>query len=247
MTNPHESSAPLSYRLTQQVYRTRLDAGGTAARHTSAMVLVNPHGDDQRTLVSAPKAEATVIAIDVSGSMDEAYTGATNKLAAAKAAAVTFVVTKASMSPGDHIGLVSFDDQARVVLPCKPLREHRKDLIRAVQGLQIGGGTDIAAPLIKARAMLATMSLNLQRRVVAVTDGHGGQPLDIAREMQNEGIVIDVIGIGDTPDRVNESLLRRVASVVDGQSRYVFIRDLRALVQHTSSISRQVSDRTVTP
>ncbi len=247
MCSFEDSFVSLTRRLTQQVHRTRLDGSGAGARHTSAMVLVDLHGDDQRTLVSAPKAEATVIAIDVSSSMSEAYRGAKDKLAAAKAAAITFVVTKASMSPEDHLGLVSFDDQARVVLPCQALREHRKDLIRAVQELQIGGGTDIAAPLIEARVMLAATSPDLQPRVALITDGHGGEPLDIAREMQNEGIVLDVIGIGDTPDRVNEPLLRKVASVVDGQSRYIFIRDMRSLLEHTSSISRHVSDRTVKP
>lgn len=233
----------LTRPLTQQVFRTQ------ASSSPSALVLRETHHDDQRTLRTSdqPSAEATVIAIDVSGSMDEPYTGAANKLAAAEAAAITFIVTKASISSGDHIGLVSFDEHASELCPCRPVTEHRKDLIRTVQGLRIGGGTDIAAPLNQARAMLAFAPAHMQRRIVLITDGHGGQPLEIARGMQNEGVVVDVIGIGDTPDRVNESLLRRVASVVDGQSRYVFIRDLRALVQHTTSISRRVTRKAVMP
>lgn len=235
---PSENSfVSLTRRLTQQVHRTIVNPspdGRTRAPHSTALATL--------PRAAAPRAlEASVLAIDVSGSMEEPYAGASNKLAAAQAAAITYIVTKASSATGDLIGLLSFDEHAQAIVECGPISHSRKELIRAVQSLTIGGGTDIEAPLLAAGEMLSRTPSSHTPRHVLITDGHGGTPMEAATELQRSGVIIDVIGIGDTPDRVNESLLRRVASVVDGQSRYVFIRDLRSLIQHTNSISRQVN------
>jgi hypothetical protein len=52
-----------------------------------------------------------------------------------------------------------------------------------------------------------------------------------------------VVGVGAAPTDVNESLLRSVASVVDGEVRYRFIKDSRTLVQHYTALATKTRGR----
>ena len=57
------------------------------------------------------------------------------------------------------------------------------------------------------------------RGIILLTDGHGGHPLRTADDLKSRGVVIDVIGIGPSPSAVDEKLLKKVASVIEGESR----------------------------
>lgn len=57
----------------------------------------------------------------------------------------------------------------------------------------------------------------------------------------NGTVVIDVVGIGPAATEVNEELLREVASVVQGQARYRFIRDSRTLVAHYTQLASKTA------
>ena len=81
------------------------------------------------------------------------------------------------------------------------------------------------------------------RRIVLLTDGEGGDPLAMADELKSRGVVIDCIGIGPEPSKVNESLLRQVASVIQGQCRYRFIKDSRTLIQHYTMLAGKTAVR----
>jgi Ca-activated chloride channel homolog len=85
--------------------------------------------------VAVPKKEGTIIlAIDRSGSMLATDVSPT-RMAAARAAATTFVK---GLPKGFKVGLVSFSDQADVVLP--PTADHDQ-AIRALKTLQADNGT----------------------------------------------------------------------------------------------------------
>lgn len=77
------------------------------------------------------------------------------------------------------------------------------------------------------------------RRIVLLTDGHGGEPLRTAEDLKSRGVVIDVIGVGSNPSRVDEKLLRKVASVIEGETRYRFIKDQQTLVGHYTQLANK--------
>ena len=85
--------------------------------------------------VAVPRKEGTVIlAIDRSGSMLATDVTPT-RMAAARAAAATFIK---GLPKGFKVGLVSFSDQADVVLP--PTADHEA-AVRALNRLQADNGT----------------------------------------------------------------------------------------------------------
>ena len=85
--------------------------------------------------IAVPRKEGTVIlAIDRSGSMLATDVSPT-RMAAARAAATTFVK---GLPEGFKVGLVSFSDQADVVLP--PTRDHER-AVQALTTLQADNGT----------------------------------------------------------------------------------------------------------
>ncbi|MFC1805372.1 VWA domain-containing protein [Planctomycetota bacterium] len=174
--------------------------------------------------------EYTVCVIDKSGSMQGPYDASLQKLDAAKRANIAMVLEKATIDPDDQIGIVAFDSRAEVLLPLSPLRSHRQQIIQTIQAIQIRGGTDINSGLKAARGMLDRLPSSVVGRIILLTDGHGGHPIRTARKLKDNGVVIDVIGVGDHPTNVDEKLLKKVASVVQGELKYRFIKDMHTLV-----------------
>lgn len=187
--------------------------------------------------------EMLAIANDVSGSMRGSYTHAQNKMQAAAHASATMVREKAAVDPLDEIGLVAFADHAWVVEQLRPVGANQVQLINAVQNTSSGGGTDIDAGLRAADGILQWHRQGVVRRIVLLTDGHGGDPRGTAASLKSRGVVIDCIGVGENPSGVDEPLLRQVASVVQGQVRYRFIKDSRALAQHYTMLAGKTQVR----
>ncbi len=185
--------------------------------------------------------EHVVLALDISSSMSEPYDNRMDKHTASQRAAVTLVVHKAQLDANDHVGLVSFNSQAQIVVrPC-PLVTHKQQIIEGIQSLSSGGGTDIHKGVKSAGDAFAWQDPNVVRRIVLLTDGHGGHPLRTADELKGRGVIIDVTGIGPDPSAVDEKLLRKVASVVQGEVRYRFIKDSQTLVDEYRGISEKTA------
>ncbi len=185
--------------------------------------------------------ELTVFVEDVSGSMGGAYDHRLNKLQAAQRAAASMVINKARLDDQDEIGLVSFNHCASMLLPICLIASRRTDIIKAIQSLEVSGGTDINEGLTAARDMFDWHRHDVVRRIVLLTDGHGGDPLHTADELKNRGVVIDVVGVGTTPTNVDERLLRAVASVIEGETRYRFIKDSQTLVEHYTQLANKTA------
>jgi Ca-activated chloride channel family protein len=153
---------------------------------------------------------------------------------------VAHATTCAKERPGDRIALVSFSEKARVVLPLTPVTRSRT-ILKAFRRLNLDGGTDLAQGL-KAAATLFENQPRTQRRrhVVMLTDGFGGEPLQIAARLKEKlGVVIDVVGIGGSRSAVNEDLLREVATTdPDGFCHYRFIKDPQALSEHYKQLAQ---------
>ena len=82
------------------------------------------------------------------------------------------------------------------------------------------------------------------KRIIMLTDGehnHDVSPLRIASRLKKAGVIIDCIGIGGSPEDVDESLLRQISSRnTDGSVRYCFIGDQRQLLRKYQSLARHI-------
>ena len=88
------------------------------------------------------------------------------------------------------------------------------------------------------------MDLNGDRRIIMLTDGEhnqGGSPVEIASRLKNAGVVIDCIGIGGSPEDVDEELLKQIASRnPDGSVRYCFIGDQSQLLRKYQTLAHHI-------
>lgn len=187
--------------------------------------------------------ELTKFLLDVSGSMDSSFNARQTKLQAAQEAATTMVVNKARLDDQDEIGLVSFDHHARVVLPLCPIASHKRQIIEAIQSLHIQGGTDINVGLEVARDAFEWDRKGVVRRIILLTDGKGGDPMETADDLKKRGVVMDIVGVGRTPRAVDEVLLRQIASVIEGEVRYRFISDRGKLLTHYTDLANKTHVR----
>jgi Mg-chelatase subunit ChlD len=187
----------------------------------------------------APSAQRELVFLidDVSGSMAESCEGNLTKLEAVQQANVAMIAQKARLDPNDEMGLIAFDHAAQVVFSMTPLAQGKVQLIRAVQELHIQGGTDLNQGLKAARESFAWPRPAVVRRIVLLTDGQGGDPLHTAKELKDSGVVIDVVGVGPDPAQIDEPLLKKVASLVQGQLHYRFIKDSRTLTSHYTALA----------
>jgi len=103
-------------------------------------------------------------------------------------------------------------------------------------------GTDLASGLKAARDLFRKAGPNSGdrlRRVLLLTDGHGGNPKRVAQTLKTDmAVLLEVIGIGGDPTEVNEELLRQVATTDEtGFTHYWFIDDTSRLVQHYEALA----------
>ena len=185
--------------------------------------------------------EDTLLVLDRSGSMGEEFDAGVNKLQAAIRASVNLVLGKHGIDPGDRIGIINFNQSANVLLNLCPIGTDKRTIIQTLQSITSSGGTDINEGLVAAVDRLDWSRRDVVRRVVLLTDGHGGHPLGTASHLKGRGVVIDVIAVGSTPSKVNEKLLRKIASVVEGETRYRFIKDQQTLLDHYTQLANKTA------
>ncbi|HVZ40533.1 MAG TPA: VWA domain-containing protein [Candidatus Kapabacteria bacterium] len=108
------------------------------------------------------------------------------------------------LGPDDEIMLVQFDDQAQVVLPATRVSDLPK-VIAAIDGIRIGGGTDIEAGLALGFRELAALPARpgVSRRVMLFTDARpnvgrtdSGSFCTLTRQYADQGIGISAFGVG---------------------------------------------------
>ena len=187
--------------------------------------------------------ELTQLIFDISGSMGGIYDGRLKKVEAAGRAGITITLEKAQIDPNDEIGVISFNLSANCILGLSPIHTHKAQILNALQSMRADGGTDINEGLKAAGESFAWHRNKVTRRIILLTDGHGGRPLKTAQELKSRGVIIDVIGIGADPSGVDEKLLRKVASVIEGEVRYRFIQDSLTLTRTYTQLAAKTSIR----
>lgn len=175
-----------------------------------------------------------LILIDVSGSMNE-KDYPPSRLSAAKKASIGFLTKLLDKNPNGIVGIVSFSYRAWIVHQPVKVSKCFSQLKDAINSLEIKSNTNTSAGLkLCIEIVNKFRTIIIDKRILALTDGHenaGGDPEIPAQELKNSGIQIDIIGIGGSPRDVNESKLKRMASVVDWELRYWFIESVGDLIR----------------
>lgn len=177
-----------------------------------------------------------VLVLDRSGSMSG------EPLEAAKQATAALA---RRLGPQDCLGVVVFDDQAEVVLPCRPMADHHPDdVARSIARIDAGGGTDISSgyllALREAKASLATTG-QTSATVLLVSDGEANAGItepdrihDLARTATSSQIVTSSLGFGLGYDEVLLEALSR-----GGNGTHGFAPDIDTCV---GALQQTVSD-----
>ena len=169
-----------------------------------------------------------LIILDRSGSMATPC-GRENRLEAAKKAALAMLDAREQLGADDQIAVIAFNHQARLVLPFTRCAGKRSRIERAIRSIEIGGGTDLKAPLARAKKIRPSDGCV---HIVMLTDGHGGSPVRAAKVLKDAGVVIETVGVGDHPSEVDESILKKTASVLNGKVLYRFLSDADEMIQY---------------
>lgn len=228
--NPPQATPMFDPKAIAERARKAFGAGATIPGILSSP----PASPDQR--------EDTFLVSDISGSMDGVFDSGVTKIEALRRAAVNLVLQKHQIDRRDCVGVVAFNDRAELKMELVCLGNEKRGVIRTLQALTAGGGTDITEGLEMAREAFDWSRSDVVRRIVLLTDGEDdGNPVPMAEDLKRSGVVIDVIGIGASPADVGERLLKRVASTIQGELHYRFIKDHRTLVSHFTSLASKTT------
>lgn len=161
---------------------------------------------------------ATVLVIDVSGSMARNWRGGV-KIESARKAALQFIeqVANEPRQPGSShmISVVSFSDSARLVCP---LTDNYSVAKQTVIGLGTLSSTNLGAGVTAALNELSRLPDSAKRSIILLSDGMSNTGLSPDQilsgpvaEARRKGICIYTVGFGD-PGDIDEDFLKKVAS-----------------------------------
>jgi Mg-chelatase subunit ChlD len=173
--------------------------------------------------------------LDVSASMAE-RDFSPSRIEAAKEALLAFARRRGQDRPNDWLSVLSFNSAARLLYQSVRLGDSEavSQLHQMFSGLQASGGTDLSAPLDETITIVRLIHRYFPDfgksygilRVLCLTDGHSsGDPLRSAGILKEQGVVIEIVGMGGSPSDVNEGLLKQCASIENGRLLYRFIGD----------------------
>ncbi|MCB9852831.1 MAG: VWA domain-containing protein [Phycisphaerales bacterium] len=162
-----------------------------------------------------------IVILDKSGSM-AASCGTVDRLEAACRATISMIEKRLLAEANDCISIISFNDRAQLVLPFTPCRENQDRIRVAINSINAGGGTELKAPLVLANKIYPPDG---HVHIILLSDGHGGNPVAAAEALKQRGAIIDTVGVGNDPSDVAESVMKRIASTVNGKNLYRFLTD----------------------
>jgi len=195
--------------------------------------------DEPAGIPDSSSAPVDVLVIDHSGSMSCADYPPT-RLDGAKRAGCRFLERRAATDTRAYVGIVTFSRFSTLVAHAMPVKANLMKLKEALGSISISGATNISAGLERAYQETKRFEKSRDRRIVLLTDGHttnGFDPVEAACEIKSAGVQLDIIGIGGSPAEVNESALREMASIVNGERRYWFIKSVGELVQRFETLA----------
>lgn len=181
-----------------------------------------------------------VLVLDASPSMDSTD-WKPSRLRAAKKAAREYVTRLASDAPNTLVAVVAFSGNAQVVCPPTPACNARR-LHRAIDRIETSSSTNITAGLKETDRLLRGTKGACQ--VVLLTDGHHNgatSPGKIAKAVRAVA-TLEIVGIGGSPEDVDERLLKRIASKYpDDKPRYRWIGEKERLVKEFQNLAGRLA------
>jgi len=159
---------------------------------------------------------ASVLVIDVSGSMGSIFKGR-SKLDWAKEAAICLVNLTLD---GDRLGLIAFSSRPKLVQDVVVVNSSvREDIIQKIKGLSEGGSTNIGDSLKLATDLLSRRELReYKKAVILLTDGMhntGTHPLEVLGYVKEMDVKVYTVGLGE-PGDIDEEVLNRIAYETGG-------------------------------
>jgi Ca-activated chloride channel family protein len=163
------------------------------------------------------KAANVAVVVDTSGSMHDE-----NKLAHAQEGLRLFL---RQFSARDRVGLVTFADEANVVVPIAPMSTNRGVLNRAVEDLFAGGSTAVYDATMRAVDLVASLHDSTRiNAVVVLTDGEDNRSAltssmlidDLRGRSENDVGSIRVFTIAYGHD-ANQDVLTSIAAAAGGE------------------------------
>ena len=134
---------------------------------------------------------ALLLLLDKSGSMAH-ESGGVRKLTLAASATRAAID---ALDDEDHIGVVAFDAKARIAATLTA-KADAATVMRAVQELRPGAGTDIAAALAEADRLLTAVDFP-RKHVVLLSDGQSeGDLVGMARDLAAKRITVSTVAVG---------------------------------------------------
>lgn len=162
-------------------------------------------------------ATALQVVLDRSGSMQGA------PIEGAKQALIALVQR---LDPTDVFGLVTFDNEAQVVIPAAPLAD-KADAIERIKAVYPGGSTDLSSGYLRGLRELRRATGDADIRggtVLVISDGHvnagirdADQMADVTAQSARDAIVTSTLGYGR---RYDETMLSAMARA--GNGNHVF-------------------------
>jgi len=201
---------------------------------------LNPISEvESKTTGPAGGGRDSALVIDASGSMsDEDWPP--SRLDAAKEASSVFCTRLAQEDPDARVTIIGYGSEARVLCPLTAAGEVAilRDAIHRIDYL---GGTNIRAGLEKTAQLLRRSHGACD--VVLLSDGHNTErsPKPVAADLKKRA-AISCVGIGGSPEAVDEELLKWIASEhPDGSKRYRWIGDKERLVRHFHQLAGRIT------
>lgn len=171
-----------------------------------------------------------LLVVDTSGSMEG------DKMTMVKAGIETFLMR---ILPEDRLGLITFDSQARLVVPMAPLSDNRIDLQIAVQEMRASGRTALFDALDLARQTLEALPPaedDRIRAIVLLSDGADNASQATLEQMRSQ---FDESGISIFPVAYGSDADRQVLDAIAEFSRtIVVVGDTGDIAQIFENLSR---------
>ncbi|MEM6251673.1 MAG: VWA domain-containing protein [Cyanobacteria bacterium P01_D01_bin.156] len=148
-----------------------------------------------------------------------------------------------SLSPQDRISIISFDHEARVVVPNQPVTDSQT-IKQAIDGIRAGGGTSIDAGLKLGIEEVAKGKVGTVSQIFLLTDGeneHGNNErcLKLAQLAVNYSFTVSTLGFGN---HWNQDVLEQLADAGSGSLAYIqnpdtAIQEFSRLFSRVQSVS----------
>lgn len=150
------------------------------------------------------------ILIDISGSQGAAFGRFTSTADFSKSATLDIL---RNLKPETRAAIIAFNTQAYLLSEPSPVFA-KQDVENVIARLKWGGGTNIAAGLLKATSVLNSYSGS--KNIVILSDGKTqakAQAIEASKHAANSGIKIYTVGVGPTTD---EEFMIDVAEITNG-------------------------------